>query len=230
MNKNKLRKILTSENLREAGTYYPEGNFVMYDLAVQDAHKGKPDRQLYRTDPHYKVQYDEEVARIKKLRSKRASAESKGFTDQIDRLHSDAQREIYDLKKGIYNRMLKKAEADLKSYLSRSLSKFLQINKGWVGMSLESLEVSLKKKSYPGLGPSVEFVMDASILAPEDNERWVSEVLPSESAETALYQIIPEPGYTRSSGWFGNATFSSVGDDRVRIDIQDYTFYNFPAF
>ena len=228
MNKNKLREILASENLREAGSYQPEGNWVMYDLAVQDAHKGKPDRQLYRTDKDYKVQYDEEVARIKKLRSKRASAVSKGFTDQLDRLHSDAQREVYDLKKDIYNRMLKKAEADLKSYLSRSLSKFLKANKGAEGMSLESLEVSLLKKSYPGLGPFVEFVMDASILAPAVSKLDMREV-PSLSAEEYLYRIIPEPLHTRSSDWYGKATFSSAGDGLVRIDIQDYTFYNFPA-
>lgn len=69
MNKTKLRKILASEGLRTGGGYQPEGNWVMYDLAVQDAHKGRPDRQLYRTDPHYRIQYDEEIARLKKKRA-----------------------------------------------------------------------------------------------------------------------------------------------------------------
>ena len=49
-----------------AGTYTPKDNWVLLDLAVQDAHKGKPAREWYRKDEGYTEVYDRTVKELKR--------------------------------------------------------------------------------------------------------------------------------------------------------------------
>jgi len=55
--------------IREAA-YRPKDDWLLLDLAVQDAHKGKPDRQWYKKDEGYTEVYDRTV---KELRGRRAT-------------------------------------------------------------------------------------------------------------------------------------------------------------
>lgn len=64
-----------------AGTYTPKDNWVLLDLAVQDAHKGKPAREWYRKDEGYTEVYDRTV---KELKRKRRSA-----SGQMERVLKD---------------------------------------------------------------------------------------------------------------------------------------------
>lgn len=51
----------------QAGVYqFPKDNWVLLDLAVQDAHKGKPDREWYRKDEGYTEVYDRTVKELKR--------------------------------------------------------------------------------------------------------------------------------------------------------------------
>jgi hypothetical protein len=110
--------------IREAAWTPPPGNWVLYDLAENDAEKGKPDPMYYGKDEGYTEVYDRAVEDYKRGRRRRRRRAGDDYVESV--LEGEKQlrgMSAGEIALGIYNAM-----GDEASYGFRSFVRYIKSN------------------------------------------------------------------------------------------------------